>query len=527
MRSKKHPSDSTPPSAENTLLPDGKDIIRTETVLSKLPVHNLSKTGSINIQISQKNPQGKVELFWEVSHSSRHGEPRALAYKLETLIINRRIEEAGRPIPKIIRLGTLREIARELGMGHDTPAVKKALHQNAGAYITAKLSYKGLDGSEQTLEAAFTRYAVVFRNQRFSNGETADVVHIELHDRYLEVLNKAPFRPLDYTYLKALPPGAQRFYEILSRKMFIALKYKHPYAKLAYSEYCTCSAQQRYYEREAAQKQMYKIHLEHKKSQYILNVRYVPTTDENGKPDWLMYYTPGPKAMAEYNNFTSKGGTINITPAEEKAEKLSAPPPPPAPTVDEQLLKEFIQRGISTGRAAALIGEASPDQPILDQLEWGDHLLQKSPQSFRNPPGFYIYLVKENVSPPDSFDTSRKRALREEASRVHAEREQNRLRFQFGYDDYRRKTIDRYIAEFMSQGQFEDLVKAKAADGRQRYRTLFRNLPAQTIAELADRDARAEIAERIPLATFEEFCKHTKLSDLPDLGELAERARRS
>ena len=80
------------------------NIIRTETVLSTLPVHNLAKKGTIKIHIEQKNPQGEVKLLWEVSPSRDYGEPRQLAYKLDTTVINRRLDAAGRPLPGIIRL---------------------------------------------------------------------------------------------------------------------------------------------------------------------------------------------------------------------------------------------------------------------------------------------------------------------------------------------------------------------------------------------------------------------------------------
>src|ERR1035438_1587961 len=133
------------------------NIIRTETVLSKLPIHNLAKKGTINIHIIQKNQQGKVELLWKVSPSRDYGEPRALAYKLDTIVINRRLDEAGRPLPGIIRLGSLRELAQELGLGSDTATVRKALLQNASAFITAKLTYKGNDKRERRLETGFTR----------------------------------------------------------------------------------------------------------------------------------------------------------------------------------------------------------------------------------------------------------------------------------------------------------------------------------------------------------------------------------
>src|SRR5260370_41153122 len=98
--------------------------IRTETVLSRLPIHNLAKRGRVNIEIMKKKPSGEVTLQWEVSHSERYGPPRALAYKLDTLVINRRIDEAGRPLPKLICLGSLRDITAELNLGGDTHKIR-------------------------------------------------------------------------------------------------------------------------------------------------------------------------------------------------------------------------------------------------------------------------------------------------------------------------------------------------------------------------------------------------------------------
>ena len=71
----------------------------------------------------------------------RYGQPGPLAYKLDTLIINRRIEEAGRPSPANHQARKPSETsAEELGM--QTAArrlkIRRRLHQNASAYITAR-----------------------------------------------------------------------------------------------------------------------------------------------------------------------------------------------------------------------------------------------------------------------------------------------------------------------------------------------------------------------------------------------------
>ena len=125
--------------------------IRVETALSRYPIHRLARKGSINIDIRDVNEDGEVTIKWEVDYSKKHGQPGPLAYKLDTLIINRRIEEAPRPIPRILKLGSLRDICRELGLseGENVTTIRKALRQNAFAGITAKIRYKQGDGTEK------------------------------------------------------------------------------------------------------------------------------------------------------------------------------------------------------------------------------------------------------------------------------------------------------------------------------------------------------------------------------------------
>src|SRR4051794_37206380 len=109
------------------------NVIRVETALSRYPVHRLAKQGTVSIEIREESPDGETLIKWEVSHNSRYGQPGPLAYKIDSLIVNRRIEESSRPVPKIIKLGSLHDICRELGLRGGKPRdnVKKALYQNA------------------------------------------------------------------------------------------------------------------------------------------------------------------------------------------------------------------------------------------------------------------------------------------------------------------------------------------------------------------------------------------------------------
>src|SRR5216683_2777147 len=296
-------------------------ILRTETVLSRFPIHTLAKRGRIAIAIKRTNAQGDLDLRWEVSYNERYGPPRQLAYKLDTIVINQILDALPRPLPRLISIGSLTHACGMLALndsGRQQADLKHAFHQNASAYIVAYLRYRGRDGTERIVNTGFTRYSVLFTGERLPDGTTADAVYLVLSEPYRDILNHAPVRPLDYMYLKALTPTAQRFYELLSYKMFAALKHRQPHATLRYSDYCLLSTQQRYMEYDQVKKQMYKVHQSHISSGYIVKVQYEATTDADGRPDWLMHYTPGPKAKAEYAAFTRQ-------PSAEAAAALTLP----------------------------------------------------------------------------------------------------------------------------------------------------------------------------------------------------------
>ena len=282
---------------------DGIAVLRTETALSRFPLHRLTKGKSVEIELTNQ----ASAVLWRVDHTTRYGQPGALAYKFDSLYINRRIEDSGRPVPKTIRLGSLREIAQEIGSGTNTTPVKQALLQNATASITAKISYRTQEGSERWLEAVFNRYSVVFTGEKLPQGETADAVYLVLNDIYQEILNTAIYRPLDYDYMKVLPPISQRFYEIVSYQIYAALRHGNPRAKVAYSDYCVLSTATRYFDFEHVKKQMYKVVRPHIKSGYLAKVEYEAITNEQGEADWMMYFTPGVNADREYRAFTGQG----------------------------------------------------------------------------------------------------------------------------------------------------------------------------------------------------------------------------
>lgn len=459
-------------------------VIRTETVLSRLPIHNLGKKGSFEIQIVRRNQDEKVELRWEVSHSAKYGQPRQLAYKLDTLVVNRRIDEIGRPAPRIVRLGSLRDIARELGLGGDTNSIRKALRQNAFTGVTARLVFRSTTGEERRIEADFTRYGVVFAGEQLPDGRQADSVYIILNDPYLDVINNAPFRPLNYDYLKDLVPSAQRFYEIASYKIYAALKNGYEHARLVYSEYCTYAPQQRYFDYDHFKKQMYKVHRPHIASGYLGAVSYNECRDEEGNPDWQMLYVPGPKARAEFASF------------ERPATAAEPAPALPAPRSEAADLVELKRRGISEKQAAALLKSVKPEQPVKEQLEWADRLIAGSHGRIHNPPGFYVYVIKQDLRPPDSG--AAEITLPEQAAPTGAT--PNRQQ----YDRFCAAEVEKYIVSELPPERLKDLILNKRQEILDQFPSA-RHWPPSDLANLAHAGVRADLARTLPLPTYEEF----------------------
>ena len=398
----------TDPGPGTELLP--LNTIRVETVLSRYPVHRLARRGNIKIEVSEENGSRTTSLRWKVSYNSEHGQPGPLAYKIDTLIINRRIEEAPRPIPRIIKLGSLNDICRELGVsqGKNIVTIKSALHQNASAYITAKIQYRHTDGTERTLEAGFTRYSVVFTGEKLPDGRKADGVYIILNDAFIQVINGAITRPLDYGYLKSLPPAPQRFYELLSYQMYAAMKYDRSRAKLTYSEFCAHAPQTRHLEWADVRSQMNKVHRPHRESGYIAKVDFQQTADEDGHPDWIMFYMPGPKARAEFKAFTKRGG-----PSVLEVEPLDAP----LLAAGEQLERELIQRGVTETVARELVQDHT-EEKIRSQMERLDWLVQKKPDKIGDPAAYLVRAIQNDFAAPKGYVSPAERQRRDEAKQA-------------------------------------------------------------------------------------------------------------
>ena len=476
--------------------------IRTETVLSRFPIHRLSKRGHINIEIKETNPEGELKTRWKVSYNSEYGQPGAFEYKLDTLLINRRIEEAGQPVPTVILLGSLRDVAEELSEGYtgNTNYIKKALLRNAFAAINLKRIYTTKDGREKKIEAAFTRYSLVFTGEKLPDGRTADAVYLVLNEIYREILTNAQTRPLDYDYLRALSPGAQRFYELLSYQIFAALRNERPRAKMLYSFYCARAPQTRYFDYEHVKKQMYKLHAPHKRSEYIAAVEFRETTDGEGQSDWEMLYTPGQRAKAEFKAAGRKARTIQ-RPSQPAPSLLPAAPEPEQPMA--QPVREVEPQGLDPLIAKLVslhITEPTASELVRDYRKSVELQLRALPHrnlnKIRDLASWLIVAIKENHQLPAPLSA----ALAREAEVKHASAK-------------RAADTARQQREAALQPAYFDFLRGRAGEIAQAQPEAHKALLAQEAtarAEIAhNRVFKAKLKERL-LADFDHEEEHLK-----------------
>ena len=144
-------------------------ILRTETVLSRFPIHLLAKRGRVAIPIRRTNAQGALDLRWEVSYNEHYGPPAPA--RLQTRYHCHQPDPRCPAAPAAPR-AQRRESDARCGpawtcmiSGRQQAHLKSAFHQNASAYIVAYLRYRGRDGIERTVNTGFTRYSVIFTGE--------------------------------------------------------------------------------------------------------------------------------------------------------------------------------------------------------------------------------------------------------------------------------------------------------------------------------------------------------------------------
>jgi hypothetical protein len=273
-----------------------------EPVLLEWPFFQFSKRCRTGVAPVEHAGLGGVS--WKVIADPRFGCPREAAFHLHTFVLVPLLYERYPDIPEVVDLGSLARLCSKLEIsdsGHNLANMRLALRQLTAATIETNLKYADMSGRDRPIPMSFSRYQLISPVSGDGGRWRREAIRLHICDEYRRLLANTFPVYLDRAYAAPMRPGAQRFYQLLSSRIRDCVADKGP-AEILYSDYCRRAPQKRCFERDAVQKQMYKLHAPHIRSGYLgAKIFYRPIGTETD-PDWMVTYSPGPAARQECEN---------------------------------------------------------------------------------------------------------------------------------------------------------------------------------------------------------------------------------
>lgn len=400
-------------------------IMRSEFNFLRYPFFDISHKTSTRkkLEIREKvtTEEGTLETFWRVSRNVENNFPASFARRIHTEVVERAINELKKPIPRIIKLGSLRDICQKLSItisGKNTKDIRNALVAIKAALIETRGTFrtKENNGAKKFFEGAFSLYdGVYFTGERLPDGSKADAVYVLLNDMYVQNYNNNYTVPLDYRYLQSLNGDiASRMYECLSLWFYPILENKKDSIQKRYSELCNYFPLVPQDEKKRAKGQLKKAHDQHVHSGILAaDPEWLPIPGKSD--DWVLKYCIGPAAVEWYRTIkTDKSLGIESAPTTKPQKK--APTPLPSSSSgsadDNPLVAELVGLGISQRVAEGIVCLADPDV-IRDQIEALPYR-----RNIEDRAAFLIKAIEENYPIPEKVREERAAQERERVEKL-------------------------------------------------------------------------------------------------------------
>jgi hypothetical protein len=126
-----------------------------------------------------------------------------------------------------------------------------------------------------------------------------------------------------------------------------------------------------------------------------------------------------------------------------------------------------------------------------------------------------VSVIRDGILPPDNFETSSRRRLREAAEKAQEDARAEETRLQLAYEDYLQRETDAHVAR-LEPGEYEARLTAKVEALTTEHATFAVWAPdkRKRIAQTAlAKEIRSEISYR--LFDFNTFCRVQKLVPEP------------
>ncbi|MGH9823201.1 MAG: hypothetical protein ACREDR_08120 [Blastocatellia bacterium] len=432
----------------------------------------------------------------------------------------------------VVPLGGCRYCLRMVGWGEggfQARRLFKALNQigmtNCIADIwipTTETDERG-DQVFRPIKASFTKMSIYaigsthlteeqLKDGRFNfDFDLDDTIYIQLNPIEAQIQKSQPQRYIDNQYLFSVDPKARRAYELLAAKAYGVVKNKGTHFEVLYSWYVSHHhTLKRHYERRRVTQQIRDVNRDHLRKRYFERIEFATIKEPGKEIDWIIRFYPGETAkesIARILGYTAKRKQKpHLNRRDHPAfTDASQPIPMQQPTRKEpgeeaSLLTQLTKRGIAAAQARKLLKAIEPEQQVMDQLEWGDYIVAQG--SIKNPPGLYVSFIKDNLMPPDSFETSRKLGLKQDQAQTVSSRQQEDQHLQLAYADYRNQEIDKYVAQ--NHEEYERFYFVKKQESQAKFGG-FADWKPELATKFVTVLARAEVAKRLPFDDFETF----------------------
>lgn len=342
-----------------------------------------------------------------------------------------------------------------------------------------------LAGSRKYMRDTFTVFSrVVTVGREMPDGSRADRNYVWLSDWQLENLNASYVLPIDYdayrslrlNISKALLPLIQIWFYASSRASTFRIEKR-------YSNLCELLSIRRY-QHLSKIKEILAPSLDELQQIRILETWEVQKTVDG--QDYKVVLSPGDRFLSQH-----------------RLRNQERPHHPEA-------LSALLQRGIHPDRARKILAHTIDPQTVLDLLEYGDaeiHRRSLTRDPIHNPPGFFIYLLESNFPIPPTFETTRRRALKQQPITPD---QQNELRLEIlrqDYTAYCETAVDRWLQAHYSEAQLQSMAQRQRSQVEKEFAHL--TLPPSVLDELSWRRLREEHTESAGILPFESFSRQS------------------
>lgn len=337
-------------------------------------------------------------------------------------------------------------------------------------------------------------------------GKIADRNYVWLSEWQLENINNNYLMPVDFETYRKLRNHISKALVPLLQIWLYATRDEGVFEK-RYDELCQI-LNIRQYQYLSKIKEILSGSLDELKAhQYLSDWRIEKTSD--GKHYKVLFFH-GDKFRRDYQKRLNQRETMLAQQARQLLQPSAVPALPERTPREQFILDEMVRRGITAARAEELLNSAPDPERILDTLEWGDYLVHRvAGTKIYYPAGFYAYLVREHVLPPETFVSTRVKQLREDAEEMHDTETQERLELEAAYEAYRREQIELHIRETYTPAEYQRWMEKKTKELQKQYKSAS-FWTAENLSEITAAACRAEVAPQVELLTMEEFAGQQK-----------------